>query len=91
MVRGVDSGQMTILFNAKERKTTIKIDPSKDPKTIDVTFVGPAGNESPNPGIYKLECDTLTLCRVAAGKDRPKEFTTAGGVGYLTVWKRAGK
>jgi uncharacterized protein (TIGR03067 family) len=87
----VKGDQMTVIFNNKASTATIKLDPSKDPKAIDVVFVGPAGKESPNPGIYKLEGDTLTLCRVAADKARPKEFSTAGGVGYLTVWKRAGK
>jgi uncharacterized protein (TIGR03067 family) len=87
----VKGDQMALVFNNKASKATIKLDPSKDPKTIDVVFVGPAGQENPNPGIYKLEGDTLTICRVADGKARPKEFSTAGGIGFLTVWKRAGK
>jgi uncharacterized protein (TIGR03067 family) len=87
----VKGDQMTVIFNNKASTATIKLDPSENPKAIDVVFVGPAGKENPNPGIYKLEGDTMTLCRVAEGKDRPKEFSTAGGVGYLTVWKRAGK
>jgi len=70
---------------------TFKIDPSKDPKTMDMTYVGPAGKESHWLGIYKLEGDTLTMCRVAGFKERPKEFKTTPDAGFLLVWKRAGK
>jgi len=62
---------------------TIKIDPSKSPKTIDL------GNW---PGIYKLEGDTLTLCRSAyvTNAARPKEFSSLN-LNEIVVWKRAEK
>jgi hypothetical protein len=38
-------------------------------------------------GIYQLDDDTLTMCWVGAGKQRPKEFKGAPGV-KLIVLKR---
>src|SRR5262249_1316708 len=70
-----------------EQRETIKIDPSQNPGTLDMT--GPAGFTS--LGIYKLEGDTLTLCRtIERGDiDRPHEFKTTPEEGILVVWKRA--
>jgi len=72
---------------AGERKETIKIDPSQNPGILDLT--GPAGFTS--LGIYKLEGDTITLCRTIdrGDIDRPREFKTTLEEGILVVWKRA--
>jgi len=69
-------------------KATFKIEPSKTPRTIDLTFET-AKSDSPSRGIYKLEGDTLTLCRTAGDHERPKEFKTTEEAGILVVWKRA--
>jgi uncharacterized protein (TIGR03067 family) len=69
-------------------RATIEIDPSKDPKTIDLTF---RGEKEPARGIYKLEGDTLTVCYGTVGGERPKEFKTTQETGVLVVLKRAKK
>jgi uncharacterized protein (TIGR03067 family) len=56
-------------------KGTVKIDPGKTPKTMEIT-----GTDGPNKGktmlaIYELKGDTLRVCYDLGGKAYPKEFT----------------
>ena len=69
---------------------TFKIDPSKDPKTLDLT-IKLVNQERVSKGIYKLDGDTLTICRTEENGERPKEFKTTAESGILVVWKRANK
>jgi uncharacterized protein (TIGR03067 family) len=52
---------------------TLALDPTKTPKTIDLTTKGNVLN-----GIYKLDGDDLTICLSIGGK-RPAEFATKPG------------
>jgi uncharacterized protein (TIGR03067 family) len=68
---------------------TLKVDTSKKPKTIDLTFTdGPEAGKT-SLGIYTVEGDKTTLCLSLAGKDRPKTFKTKSGTDLvLEVLKR---
>jgi uncharacterized protein (TIGR03067 family) len=69
---------------------TFKIDPSRTPKTIDMT-IGTGDEARLQRGIYKIEGDTLTICRAAGrgGEERPKAFPGDHKGLVLIVWKRA--
>jgi uncharacterized protein (TIGR03067 family) len=69
--------------------STLQLDPTKTPKTLDVAYPEGDLKGKTAPGIYKIEGDTLTICRVAPGKDRPAEFSSPAGSGLtLMVYKR---
>jgi uncharacterized protein (TIGR03067 family) len=74
----------------KTHETTFNLDPSKDPKEIDMFF--PDGVNAPkvSKGIYRLDGDTFKLCRAQApGEDRPRDFVTTADSGlFVVVWKR---
>src|SRR5262249_39470738 len=70
---------------------TLKLDPSKSPKTLDSTVT-----EGPNKGtvilgIYEISGDTLKVCFDPEGKKRPTEFKTTSGPQTLVVHKRVKK
>lgn len=71
---------------------TFKIDPTKSPKTVDVTITEGDGKGNVLPGIYKIDGDTLTTCINLQGADRPTEFKSAERSGVsLVVSKRIKK
>jgi len=71
---------------------TQKLDPSKSPKTIDVTMT-----EGPNKGkvmlgIYEIDGDTLKVYFDPQGKKRPTEFKSGpGSETFVNVHKRVKK
>jgi uncharacterized protein (TIGR03067 family) len=64
-----------VLFKGK-----ITLDPSKQPKTLDMELTEDAQGHHQgevSPGIYAVEGDTLKWCNTAPGEpNRPKEFST---------------
>jgi uncharacterized protein (TIGR03067 family) len=69
---------------------TYKVDPSKSPKTIDITFTGGPLDGVTMLGVYKLDGDTYTVCIPAGGgNERAKELASKPGSGLiLEVLKR---
>ena len=71
---------------------TLKLDPSRSPKTLDATVT-----EGPNKGnvilgIYEIDGDTLKVCFDPEGKKRPTEFKSpAGSENFVNVHKRVKK
>jgi uncharacterized protein (TIGR03067 family) len=100
----IKSDRWTLSHPQGSDKATMKIDPTKEPKTIDLAFSSlgamgtslklPAGRKIVSRGIYKLEYkqgegEILTLCRVDEPRlARPKEFKTTDTTGILFVFKR---
>lgn len=65
--------------------TTVTLDPSKSPATIDVTPDGGPRRGEPVLGIYKLEGQTLAICMAAPGKERPRAFQGEQGTGQTLM------
>lgn len=70
---------------------TLKLDPSKSPKTFDSKVT-----DGPNKGkvyltIYEITGDTLKVCFDEEGKKRPTEFKGDAGTNTLVVHKRVKK
>ena len=68
----------------KGPETLVKLDPSRDPKEIDI------GDKGDIKGIYSVEGDTLKVMHVIAKRgqpvpklDRPKGFAPKAGDGYV--------
>jgi uncharacterized protein (TIGR03067 family) len=71
---------------------TQKLDPSKSPKTIDVTIVEGPNKGAVMLGIYENDRDTLKVCFDPQGKKRPTEFKSApGSDNFVNVHKRVKK
>jgi uncharacterized protein (TIGR03067 family) len=73
---------------------TYTIDPSRQPRTIDLTYRGPspALKNTRQLGIYRMEDDRLTICLGSPGgveKDRPGEFDTRAEGSFLMRLERA--
>lgn len=81
----------TPMFQGRTTAFTVVLNPEKDPKTFDLTVREGAGRGRLFKGIYKLEGDTLTVCRAMMEEaERPTEFATGAESGQsLVVWRRA--
>jgi uncharacterized protein (TIGR03067 family) len=80
---------LTVVGGEKETQAALKVNPSKYPQEIDISFTaGPAKGEIFS-GLYKLEGDYLTICYSKGDSDRPTDFTSKPGSGKsLLVYKR---
>jgi uncharacterized protein (TIGR03067 family) len=73
--------------NTKGRTLQFTLDPTADPKRIDLDKGGKDGKAS---GIYVLEKDELKICYGEPGAERPKAFESKpGDKVFLLVLKRA--
>ena len=66
-----------------------KLDPTKNPKSIDLSIELDPGKPIVQPGIYQLDGDELKFCLEAAGLPRPTKFETgATGTSNLFILTR---
>jgi uncharacterized protein (TIGR03067 family) len=68
---------------------TQKIDPTKSPKTIDVTMIEGPSKGTVMLGIYEFDGETLKVCFDSQGKNRPTDFKSpAGSPNFVNVHRR---
>jgi uncharacterized protein (TIGR03067 family) len=85
----IGDGKYTVTVGKNPDRGTVKVDPSKKPKEMDIT-----GTEGPNKGktilaIYEMTDDTLRICYDLSGKARPSEFKTSKDTKlFLVTYKR---
>jgi uncharacterized protein (TIGR03067 family) len=88
----VKGDKYTFTMGGEHEKGTLKLDPTKKPKTIDIHITEGTEKGKTQLGLYELEGDTLKVCVAEAEKDRPKEFGSKEGSGHgLLVFKRSEK
>jgi len=69
--------------------STYTVDPSTNPKQINMVGTEGELNGKQAPGIYSLEADVLTLCYTMPGRPRPMRFESPTNSGvFLMTWKR---
>jgi uncharacterized protein (TIGR03067 family) len=66
------------------RESVFVLDPSKKPKTIDLTYEEPPGSKHTALGVYELDGDTLKWCFGDDPSTRPTGFDTSLGSGAKT-------
>jgi uncharacterized protein (TIGR03067 family) len=80
----------TSLAGVAKLEGTFKIDPTKNPKTMDLMFKSGQDKDAVYKAIYSLEGDELKMCGAELGKDRPKNFDVKDKKNHtLMVFKRA--
>jgi uncharacterized protein (TIGR03067 family) len=78
--------KLTVKMKDRDENATYTIDPSKKPKTIDISTEGKMERVE---GIYEVKGDSLKICFGEPGTQRPDAFSAGDGTNrFLVVLKR---
>jgi uncharacterized protein (TIGR03067 family) len=66
-------------------KGTFTVDPSKEPKQMDVHHQSENGDENSMLAIYDVTSDTMRVCYNPEGGSRPTSFSTKPDSGHISV------
>src|SRR5262249_17516772 len=70
----------------------VKLDPSTNPKSVEITFTEGQHKGNTAPAIYEIEGDKFRVCCARPGDERPAEFSAKAGSGRtLVVYQREKK
>jgi uncharacterized protein (TIGR03067 family) len=86
----ISDGKYTIPDDdGQEAHATIKLDPSKNPAVMDITWRNGHNAGTTFPAIYELKDDTLRICQDLSCNAHPTEFKTQPKTAlFLVEWKR---
>ena len=86
----IKGDKYSVSVKDKKHEVTITLDPSKDPKAIDMSFSDGTDPPKVGKGIYKIDGDTFVLVRAqATDSERPTSFGTWPNSGcFMVTWKR---
>jgi uncharacterized protein (TIGR03067 family) len=92
-VTNYQDGTWVLAIDGEEiGRATSKIDPTRKPRTIDLTMPVDDNEGKAFPGIYELDGEYRKLCYSPLDRDRPTEFSSrAGSARTLVVFKRLHK
>ena len=79
-----------ITQDGKTASRRLRLDPAKKPKAIDITYDDGPNKGKTNRGVYRIDGDTLTICRhEQPDMPRPGDFNAPAGSGRaLVVFQR---
>jgi uncharacterized protein (TIGR03067 family) len=82
-----EDGTWTLVVEGKvASRGTSKIDPTRKPKTIDLTETEGEQKGQTILGIYEVEKDSRKLCISKSGQKRPAEFSAKRGSGHTLIF-----
>ncbi len=88
LVLTISKGEITIKFGDRDIKGKFKLDASKKPKQLDITFKR-EGQTQTRKSIYTLNGDNLKICGPRRAGERPKKFEAKEGDNQsISVYKR---
>ena len=81
----------TVLIGEEKTEGAFHLDPSKNPKTIDIVPENGPDRGRKQSGIYEFDGDKIKICAAQPGKDRPTNFETKGKIGSTLMILRREK
>src|SRR5947209_7849424 len=80
----------TVAIGQEKTEGTFRVDPAKEPKTIDIMPDNGPDRGRIQTGIYTFDGEKLKICAAQPGKERPKDFETKDKPGYsVMILKKA--